>query len=132
MQGRGEQGIKKFFKERIMEYDLILHLDSAEESLLRMCLRNAGNYYKALPDEHFELVLVANGGGVKHFARDTPELKNWAAELADRGMKIKVCANAMAEHGIKAEDLWPFCEVVPAGLVAIIDLQNLGYSYVKP
>ena len=115
-----------------MEYDLILHLDSAEENFLRMCLRNATNYYNALPQERFELVLVANGGGAKQFARQNLEFEKWAAELVSRGMKIKVCANAMAEHEIKKEELWPICEVVPAGLVAIVDLQNLGYSYVKP
>lgn len=120
------------FKGDDMNYNLVLHLDSGEEQFLRMCLRNATNYFNALPDRDFKLVLVANGKGAIQFKSDDAELKKWAGELAARGMKFQVCANAMAEHGIKAEELWPICEVVPAGLVAIVEFQQMNYAYVKP
>lgn len=115
-----------------MNYNLVLHMDSGEEAVLRMCLRNAENYLNALPEERFELYLVANGGGAAQFTKDTPELRQKAEQLVERGLKIRVCANAMAEHGIKKSDLWAVCEVVPAGLVEIVKLQNQGFSYVKP
>ena len=115
-----------------MNYDLVLHLDSEEEKTLRMCLRNALNYLNALPKEKFGLCLVANGRGPEQFVRHNPELMQIASDLSGRGLKIYVCANAMAEHNLKAEDLWPVCEIVPAGLVAIVELQKRGYSYVKP
>lgn len=115
-----------------MNYDLLLHIDSGQESALRMCLRNAENYLNALPGEKFELQLVANGGAAGLFKANAPELRKKAEELATRGLVIKVCANAMAEHGIAKEDLWPICEVVPAGLVEIVNLQRRGFAYVKP
>lgn len=115
-----------------MNYDLVLHIDSKEESFLRMCLRNAENYLNALPEEKFALCLVANGGGAEQFTRNIPELHKKAEELVQRGLKIKVCANAMAEHGIAKEELWSICEVVPAGLVEIVRLQRQGFAYVKP
>lgn len=115
-----------------MKYDLVIHLDSDEEKMLRMCLRNATNYLNALQDENFSLCIVANGAGPKQLVKDSPELRNWAAQLASQGLKILVCANAIAEHGLNSKELWPMCEIVPAGLVEIVELQKRGFAYVKP
>ena len=115
-----------------MNYDLVIHLDRPEDSCLRMCLRNAANYLNALEGRNFELWLIANGGGVEHFVKKDSEFRKWAEELAARKLKIRVCANAMAEHGLSHAELWPMCEVVPAGLVALVELQERGFAYVKP
>lgn len=44
-----------------MNYDLCLHIDSSESAMLQLVLKNAANYYKALPGETFQLAVVANG-----------------------------------------------------------------------
>ena len=50
-----------------MNYDLCLHMDSKDPAVLRLVLRNAANYIKALPEERFQLVVVANGPAVTQF-----------------------------------------------------------------
>lgn len=115
-----------------MNYNLILHIDSAEESALRLVLRNANNYLNALAEQSFELVIVANGPAVKQFTHENKTYFATAQELADKGVKFRMCANALRENGIGKEQLWPFCVIVAAGLVEIVRLQREDYAYVKP
>lgn len=113
-------------------YDTILHLDSSDPAMLKLVLRNANNFLNALPKESFQLVIVANGGGAPLLSKKEKELHELAAPILARGAKLKICANAMADHGLTKEDIWEECEIVPAGLVEIVRLQKNGFSYIKP
>lgn len=113
-------------------FDLVLHLDSADPAMLRLVLRNASNYLNGLPDEKFALHIVANGGGATLFTRQHQDLHDLAHPLKMQGVVFKVCANALAEHGINHDDVWEGCEIVPAGLVEIVRLQRNGFAYIKP
>lgn len=113
-------------------FDLVLHLDSPDPAMFRLVARNAANYLNALPEEKFELRVVANGGAATLFTLDHGELRELALPVAARGVVFNVCANALAEHGISREQLWPECQVVPAGLVEIVRLQRAGFAYIKP
>lgn len=115
-----------------MNYDVILHLDSNDENMLLLVARNAINYLNGLPDEKFELVIVANGGGATLFNAEHEELHPLVTELLDRGVKIEVCANALAENNIEQEKVWSGCQIVPAGLVEVVRLQRKGFAYIKP
>lgn len=119
--------------ERKMDfYNAILHLDSADPAMLRLVLRNASNYLAALPNERFKLEIIANGDGATLLTKDRKELHELAKPLLEAGITLKICANAMAEHKIAKDEIWPECVIVPAGLVEIVRLQKAGYSYIKP
>lgn len=47
-------------------------------------------------------------------------------------MRFRVCSNAMRSFGGDIEALVPGCELVPAGVVELILLQQKGYAYIKP
>lgn len=113
-------------------YDAILHLDSADPARLGLVLRNAANYLKALPDQNFSLEIVANGPAVLILTTLHKNLRQQALPILDSGVKLKVCANALAENGLTQENIWPECIVVPAGLVEIARLQKEGFAYIKP
>lgn len=113
-------------------YDMCLHIDSRDPAVLRLLLKNAANYFKALPEEKFELVVVANGPAVCQFTRSNEEMRAIAAPLQDKGLCILLCANALADNSITENELWPGCTVIPAGVVEIARLQHRGFSYVKP
>ena len=118
-----------------MNYDVCLHLDAKDPAILALVLRNAENYLNGLAGESFQLDVVANGGGATLFAAEGgefDELRAKTAGLMQRGVRFKICANALAENGIAHERLWPGCEVVPAGLVEVVRLQREGFAYIKP
>ena len=107
-----------------MSYDLCLHVDANDPAVLAFAFVNARNYMNGLPGKEFELVLVANGPAVKLFVPAQAELQKTAEELMARGLKLRLCKNALDANKMTAADLWPGCEVVPAGLVEIVELQN--------
>ena len=109
-----------------MSYDLCLHVDANDPAVLAFAFVNARNYMNSLPGKEFELVLVANGPAVKLFVPAQAEL------LMARGLKLRLCKNALDANKMTAADLWPGCEVVPAGLVEIVELQNKGFAYIRP
>ena len=109
-----------------MNYDLCLHMDSKDPAILRLVLRNAANYIKALPQERFQLVVVANGPAVTQFVKGNEEFRAIAAPLQDQGLRILLCANALADNKIDHADIWPGCDVVPAGLRQTLRLKSLG------
>lgn len=114
-----------------MGYDVVLHMDLPDPDRFRMVARNCENYLNGLPEESFELVVVANAGAATLFTGHN-ELRELAEPLMARGVRFKVCANALAEHDIDPVSLWPGCLVVPAGLIEIVKLQSIGYAYIKP
>lgn len=115
-----------------MNYDLCLHMDADDPAALRLTLKNAFNYLKALPDQIFQLVLVANGPGCASLCCTTPTARLWPPPCRPRACTIRLCANALADNNLTPDDLWPGCQVVPAGLVEIVRLQRKGFAYIKP
>ena len=113
-----------------MNYNVCLHLDARDPAMLGLVLRNAENYLNGLPGETFQLVVVANGGGAPLFAGDGAafdELRAKTAALMARGVRFRICANALAENDIAHDRLWPGC-----GLVEVVRLQREGFAYIKP
>ncbi len=112
-----------------MSWKLLLHVDAGDAELA-VALRNAGNYAKAVPGAMMALVL--NGPAVKLLrATDCPRAAD-IAKLRDQGLRVLACANALKDNGLAPTDLVPGVEVVPAGIVELVRLQNEGYAYVKP
>lgn len=115
-----------------MNYNALLHLDSNDPEMLGFVCRNANNYLNGLPNEKFELQIVANGGGASHFTKDHHEVAELVKPLMAKGVKFKICANALREQNIDPASLIDGCEVVPAGLVEVVKLQRAGFAYIKP
>ena len=115
-----------------MTYDLCLHVDLNDAALLALALKNARNYQNALPDETCDLVMVGNGPSVTLLTAAQPAWREMAQPLMDKGLKIRLCRNALNDNNLTEADLWPGITVVPAGLVEIVRLQKAGFAYIKP
>lgn len=113
------------------KYDLLLHVDKTDNSL-EIAFSNAVNYANALRDEVFTMILVANSHAVTRLTKDNTAIKNALEQACGQGLSVYVCNNALNSTGTRAEDLFPQCRVVPAGLVEIVRLQREGFAYVKP
>lgn len=115
-----------------MDYNLALHVDSDDSAIMKLALNNAANYFAALQAGAFSVVIVVNGPAVVLLSGAKSELAAKAIELAERGLEIRVCSNALRANNILPEDIWPICKVVPAGIVELVHLQRAGYAYIKP
>jgi uncharacterized protein len=114
-----------------MYYDLLLHVDSDEDSL-KTALRNAVNYNNAGIREAYSIAIVVNGKAVALFRRETCQHVETINKLLGDHTTIYICNNALTERNIDASALIDGLTIVPAGIVHLVKLQREGFAYVKP
>ena len=119
----------------IADHKLVLQISSANPATQHLVLNNAVNIKKHWGDD-IDVVIVAYGPGLTMLipSKNNKEAKR-VASLASSGISFDACHNTMMGmkkktghvpkliHGVK---------VVPAGLARIIELEEKGYSYVRP
>lgn len=112
---------------------LVMHLDWDKEDVLKLALENVTNLFKEIPPARASVHFVMNGKAVNLFRKDRAgEHGKTIKELSAKGVKFKLCRNALANSGLAKDDMLDVCEIVPAGILELIILQQEGYSYVKP
>ncbi len=113
-----------------MHYDAVFHVDQ-DAVKLEMALTNITNYFEGLAHEQFTAVLLVNGPAIKLMGREDSRARQ-LADLAARGLSVRVCRNALRHFDLTPEWLNPVCHIVPAGIIELVDLQRQGFAYIKP
>src|ERR1700736_4964899 len=118
---------------------LILQVNSNEPAMMNLALNNAANvaqYYKDL-GEKVTIEVVTFGPGLHMLRDDTSPVKARITAIAGSTPEIsfKACGNTQ-ENMHKAENkeipLIPEAKVVKSGVVRVMELQEQGWTYVKP
>ena len=118
---------------------LILQVNSNEPAMMNLALNNATNvaqYYKDL-GEKVSIEIVTYGPGLHMLREDTSPVKARIETIALSAPEIafKACGNTR-ENMHKAENkdipLVPQAQLVKSGVVRVMELQERGWSYVKP
>ena len=111
----------------------VFHIDLDQEERLILALTNIKNLFKEIPPQQCEIIVVANGKAVNLFtkSRVSDHVKT-IEELHTSGVHFKMCNNALTAHQIRKEDLIDVYEIVPAGILEIVNLQQKGFAYIKP
>jgi intracellular sulfur oxidation DsrE/DsrF family protein len=121
------------------EHRLILQVNTNDAATMNLTLNNAMNvaeYYKET-GEKVEVQVIAFGPGLHMLRDDTSPVKARIETMAlsTPEVSFKACGNTQANMG-KAENkeikLIPQAEVVPSGVVRVMQLEEKGWSYVKP
>ena len=118
---------------------LILQVITNEAGMMNLALNNAQNvaqYYQDL-GETVEIEVVTFGPGLHMLRDDTSPVKARIKAIAASTPSIafKACGNTQANMG-KAESkeiaLIPEASVVKSGVVRVMELQEKGWTYVRP
>ena len=118
---------------------LILQVNSNEPAMMNLALNNASNvvqYYKDL-GEKVSIEVVTFGPGLHMLRDDTSPVKARIETLALSSPEIsfKACGNTrenMSRAEGKEIPLIPEAKVVKSGVVRVMELQEQGWTYVKP
>src|SRR5262245_41357464 len=118
---------------------LVLQVNTNDPAAMNLTLNNATNvaqYYKDL-GEKVKIEVVTFGPGLHMLRDDTSPVKARIEEmtLSTPEVSFKACGNTR-ERMHKAENkdiaILPQAEVVKSGVVRVMELQEKGWSYVKP
>ena len=121
------------------EHRLILQVNTNDPAAMNLALNNAMNvtqYYKEI-GENVKIEVVTFGPGLNMLRDDTSPVKARIETLAMSTPEIsyKACGNTR-ENMHKAENkdipIIPQAEVVKSGVIHIMQLEEQGWSYVKP
>lgn len=110
---------------------VVIQVSEADPAKWEMALINARNVRRAYGDKPVGVEIVAYGPGLKMFHSNSQV----AAELetiSKSGVKLLACGNTMRMTQTSRDDLSHAVDVVPAGIVEIMERQQDGYAYVRP
>ena len=118
---------------------VVLQVNSNEPAMMNLALNNATNVAQYYQDagEHVEIEVVTFGPGLHMLRDDTSPVKARIKTIAQNMPEIsfKACGNTQ-QNMRKAESkdipLVPEAKVVKSGVVRIMELQEQGWSYIRP
>lgn len=117
-------------------HKLVLHINRTDKASVNMTINNARNVTKFYGIGNVDIEIVAHGPGLRVFGKDSKVADKLRGLHALGNIKFAMCGNTMRIFNIKKADLLQdsFIQdaIVPAGVVRIIELQEAGWSYVKP
>jgi uncharacterized protein len=117
------------------------HVDQNDPAVMNLVLNNVSNlmeYYHE-KGEQVQIEVVAYGPGLHMLREDTSPVKDRLKHLSSgtfpSSVKFSACGNTqkgMEKREGHAIPIVPEATVVPAGVVRLTELQEQGWTYIKP
>jgi intracellular sulfur oxidation DsrE/DsrF family protein len=113
---------------------VVYHLSDLDK--VAFVLGNIGNHYKGVggPDK-VTIALVVHGPALKAFEKKAAarDLARHVGVFAKDGLQLNACGNTMKAQKITLDDLLPgFVKAEQGGVVRLVELQSMGYAYLRP
>jgi uncharacterized protein len=122
-------------KEYAKKHKIFYHLNEAGTAKVVAVLTNIQNHVDTVGWQNIEaLELVVHGPALRTFlARDLDaEVKGKLEKLMAGGLKIDACQITLKRQKVELRELLEGLTAVPSGVARVMELQELGYAYVKP
>jgi uncharacterized protein len=120
---------------------VVIQVDQNDPEVMNLALNNAKNVlelYRA-KNEDVDVEIVAYGPGLHMLRDDTSPVKDRIKQLVEVSFPSKLTFSACdnTKKGMEKREghpitIIPQATIVPAGVVRIMELEEQGYSYIKP
>lgn len=118
---------------------IVIQVSENDPMVMNLALNNAENLTKFYEQqgETVQIEIVAYGPGLNMVRSDTSPVKDRLAALGSKlhHVTFSGCGNTMTTQS-KQEDkqisLVPEAHVVPAGIARIVELEEQGWTYIRP
>jgi len=95
-----------------------------------MMVAHVINLQKALGKENVQVEVVFFGPGLNMILKKNAAYEERLKQLADTGVTLAACQNAMRFLNVKTEDLFPFTTQVDSGVAELVRKQKAGWQYI--
>jgi len=116
------------------KHKLVIQVSSNDALTQKIAMNNAVNVQKAYGIDNVAVEIVAYGPGIGMLTKKS-ENSERVKSLAVQGIKFSACGNTIkkvTKKKGKAPKLTEGVVVVSAGVERIMELQEKGYSYIRP
>lgn len=122
-------------REQPRKHRIFYHLNEAGIEKASAVLTNIQNHVDVVGWQNIEaLELVVHGPALKTFVSKgiDPGVRGKLDRLLAGGLKVGACQITMQRQQLKLEELLEGLAALPSGVVRVMELQELGYTYIKP
>jgi len=115
-------------------HKVVIQVSTDDARTQKIALNNAVNLQKLYGQDNVQIEIVAYGPGLKMLTKKNP-VSNRVASLAMADITFSACMNTMGNIHKKTGHYPTLTEgvgSVKAGVARIIELQEEGYSYIRP
>lgn len=118
-----------------------IQVDQNDPAIMNLALNNATNIMETYKEkgEEVEIELVTYGPGLNMFRDDSSPVKDRLKQIAQLSFpsKIKFSACNITKQGMEKREghpitIVPEASLVPSGAIRLMELQESGWSYLKP
>lgn len=117
------------------KHKVVIQVNSDDPALHQMALGNALNMQKAWGMDNVDIEIVMFNKGLSLASGESPESKR-LPNLVQQNISFSMCKNTIDRAATQNNGVAPKLEegvkVVPSGVVRIVELQEQGYSYLRP
>lgn len=127
---RDEAGARK-------QHRVLIQVSENDPKVMNLALNNAENLTRFYEQagETVQIEIVAYGPGLNMVRSDTSPVKERLAALAGQRVTFSGCGNTLntqSKQEGKQISLLPEARLVPTGMARIVELQEQGWTYVRP
>lgn len=108
---------------------IIMQLTSADTVVHKMLIKQIKNILSVAPDTKIEV--VCHGPGLNLLIAEKTIVFSQITEIQALGVDFAACQFSMKERNVSDEQLINSARKVEAGIIEIVDKQNLGWAYIK-
>jgi intracellular sulfur oxidation DsrE/DsrF family protein len=121
------------------QHRVVIQVSENDPRIMNLALNNAENmrsFYEQA-GETVQIEIVAYGPGLTMLRSDTSPVRDRLAALVGRPQSVTFsgCANTLSTQSrreSKEISLVPEAQLVPAGIARIVQLQEQGWTYIRP
>ncbi|VAW78761.1 Blr3520 protein homolog, hypothetical protein [hydrothermal vent metagenome] len=113
------------------EHFIVFHISSGDAFAQKLVLNNAQNLANFYGPDKVLIEVVAYGPGLRTLFKENVYSKR-IDRMADQGISFTACANTMKAMGRDLPSLNKVAKVVPGGVVRLTELQEAGWTYIRP
>ena len=118
-------------------HHVVIQIDSDDVAIMTLAMNNADNLRKFYESkgEKIEIEFVAFGNGLAMMRTDRSPVRERLAAMSQQGVKFSGCGNTLSNQS-KSENrtltLLPEAHLVPTGVARITELEEAGWTYLRP
>jgi uncharacterized protein len=112
------------------KHHVVFQLTEPEGKDWEMLVGHVNNLRTAFSKDGSEVEVVFFGPGLDMLLKKNTAYQERLKQLADSGVTLSACQNAMRFKNVKTEDLFPFAGQVDSGVAELARKQEAGWAYI--
>lgn len=108
---------------------IVMQLTSADTTVHKMLMKQLSNILTVAPETQIEV--VCHGPGLSMLVGSKTIVSQKIKESKVKGVDFVACKYSMTERKVNESELIKESRIVEAGIIEIVDKQNIGWAYIK-